>query len=198
MHRWRAEACACREASGRGRVRDWQGMGAGSAGHRSPRRCRSMSAAASMRLRRVSSANVQGGQVDLVELAAADLDHEADDLGGRDVMPRACGHMVAHSRTKKIRSSGLRRVAIWAHSRERQAWHGGPGMGGWGQWIITLLPRSSLRGAALQLNATRSAAARKWRRATARKPSFVTGHPPSARAPDVISLHSPQPRIDDR
>ena len=57
-----------------------------------------MSAAHTTRLRRLSSTNVEGGPVDLVEHAAAELDYEAEGLGGRDAMPRACGHTVAHSR----------------------------------------------------------------------------------------------------
>ena len=71
-----------------------------------------MSAAANMRLRRVSSANVQAGQVDLVERVAAELDHEADGLEVRGAIPRACGHPVACSRIRNSESSGLRRVAI--------------------------------------------------------------------------------------
>ena len=73
-----------------------------------------MSAAANMRLRRVSSANVQAGQVDLVERVAAELDHEADGLEVRGAIPRACDHPVARSRTRKFRKQ---RAAAWQSER---------------------------------------------------------------------------------
>jgi hypothetical protein len=65
-----------------------------------------MSASATMRLKRLSSANVEGGQVDLVERVAAELDDEANGLGGRGSTRRACGHTVPRSHTENSEAAG--------------------------------------------------------------------------------------------
>ena len=65
---------------------------------------------------------MEGGLVELVERVAAEIDHEDDDFGGRDSMPRACGQTVPRSHTEISESSGLRPPAIYARRGERQAY----------------------------------------------------------------------------